>query len=323
METTENGTRASDQCDSTRIHEEITGNPSSKNTSEVSGAKQMLEELVRKYEEHRDKKYDNDSKLQRLYDTRVSETESKQVDNDEFDRSSRHEIGDDGKGRRQRRRRWRTRRGLVRRLDGTEGRNRETRKGTVQWILSPVWIVEIRRRIASRQQQCATIVGSGSTWQNRSLRRAKESRQREEAREGTRENGKGKTGKGWWESQKGKGRGKGLQSVNEWDEWDQTEDYSSVPLLSMSRGEKQSETEPPDQWPVPVKRVKSMCVKTRAGSGQFVCHDKFEAITEVDHEEKTRQDRRRVRFCTQNTLPGACHSTLFLVSTHCALCGSR
>ena len=27
--------------------------------------------------------------------------------------------------------------------------------------------------------------------------------------------------------------------------------------------------------------------------------------------------------CTQKTLPGACHSTLFLVSTHCALRGSR
>ena len=43
-----------------------------------------------------------------------------------------------------------------------------------------------------------------------------------------------KTGKGWWESQTGKeqGKGKGLQSVNERDEWDQTEDYTSVPLLS-------------------------------------------------------------------------------------------
>ena len=39
-----------------------------KNTLEVSGAIQMLEELVRKYEEHREKKYDNDFKLQRLYD---------------------------------------------------------------------------------------------------------------------------------------------------------------------------------------------------------------------------------------------------------------
>ena len=28
-------------------------------------------------------------------------------------------------------------------------------------------------------------------------------------------------------------------------------------------------------------------------------------------------------ICSQNTLPGACHSTLFLVSTHCALRGSR
>ena len=27
--------------------------------------------------------------------------------------------------------------------------------------------------------------------------------------------------------------------------------------------------------------------------------------------------------CTQNTLPGTCHSTFFLVSTHCALRGSR
>ena len=44
------------------IYEEITGHPRSKNTSEVSSAIQMLEELVRAYEEHRDKKYDNDSK---------------------------------------------------------------------------------------------------------------------------------------------------------------------------------------------------------------------------------------------------------------------
>ena len=34
----------------------------------MSSAMLMLEELVRKYEEHRDKKYDNDLKLQRLYD---------------------------------------------------------------------------------------------------------------------------------------------------------------------------------------------------------------------------------------------------------------
>ena len=78
------------------------------NTSKVSCVMQMLEELVRKYEEHRDKKYDNDLKLQRFYDIllklteqqlvledrvsdiRVSETECEQMDRDEFDRSSTH-----------------------------------------------------------------------------------------------------------------------------------------------------------------------------------------------------------------------------------------
>ena len=34
----------------------------------MSSAIQMLEELVRKYEEHRDRKYDHGLKLQRLYD---------------------------------------------------------------------------------------------------------------------------------------------------------------------------------------------------------------------------------------------------------------
>ena len=43
--------------------------PGAKTTSDVSSAVHILEELVRKYEEHRDKKYDNDLKLQTLYDT--------------------------------------------------------------------------------------------------------------------------------------------------------------------------------------------------------------------------------------------------------------
>ena len=41
-------------------------NPRAKTTSDVSSAVQLLEELVRKYEEHRDKEYDHDLKLQRL-----------------------------------------------------------------------------------------------------------------------------------------------------------------------------------------------------------------------------------------------------------------
>ena len=54
LETTAHGVRASDQCDGARIHEEIAGNLSSENTSEVSSALQKLKELVRKYEEYRD-----------------------------------------------------------------------------------------------------------------------------------------------------------------------------------------------------------------------------------------------------------------------------
>ena len=39
-----------------------------KTTSDVSSAIQIIEELVRKYKEHRDKKCDNDLKLQRFFD---------------------------------------------------------------------------------------------------------------------------------------------------------------------------------------------------------------------------------------------------------------
>ena len=42
--------------------------PRAKTTSDMSSAIQMLEELIRKYEGRRGKKYDNQLKLQRLYD---------------------------------------------------------------------------------------------------------------------------------------------------------------------------------------------------------------------------------------------------------------
>ena len=42
--------------------------PRAKTTADVSSAIQMLEQMVREYEEYRDKKYDNDLKLQRPYD---------------------------------------------------------------------------------------------------------------------------------------------------------------------------------------------------------------------------------------------------------------
>ena len=90
--------------------------PRAKTTSDVRSATQMLEDLLRKYEEDRDKKYDNDLELQRLHDVlpkpieqqlvgargrrrvsdiRVSETKSKQMDNDEFDGASTHGLGDE------------------------------------------------------------------------------------------------------------------------------------------------------------------------------------------------------------------------------------
>ena len=43
--------------------------PRAKTAADASSAVQMLEELVEKYDECRDKKYDNDPKLQRLPDT--------------------------------------------------------------------------------------------------------------------------------------------------------------------------------------------------------------------------------------------------------------
>ena len=90
--------------------------------------------------------------------------------------------------------------------------------------------------------------------------------------------------------------------MNEWDDWDQTEDYTSVPLLSMSCEERQPETESSDQWHVSVKRVKSTRVKTRTGNRQFVCNNKFEAIDEQD------QDKKKVRFDYDNDASTSCGS---------------
>ena len=44
--------------------------------------------------------------------------------------------------------------------------------------------------------------------------------------------GRGKAGKGWWESQKERRRENG--SMNEWDEWDQTDEYTFEILGSRS-----------------------------------------------------------------------------------------
>ena len=52
-----------------------------------------------------------------------------------------------------------------------------------------------------------------------------------------------------------------------------------------------------EEWQVPVKRVTSTCIKTRAGNRQFVCNNRFEAIAGARprQEDKTR-GRERVMF---------------------------
>ena len=60
LEKAAHGVCASDHCDSTRNHEEVTGNSSSKNNV-------RREQRKTNAEEHRDKQYHDDSVLQRLY----------------------------------------------------------------------------------------------------------------------------------------------------------------------------------------------------------------------------------------------------------------
>ena len=96
----------------------------------------------------------------------------------------------------------------------------------------------------------------------------------ERSRERTREKGKGKVERGWRWIQKGKGKEKGLQSMND--------EYTSVAKPSVSCGETQSPDRKmaSEEWQVPMKRVKSTGIKTGEGNRQFVCNSKFEAIAE-------------------------------------------
>ena len=69
MEKAAHGVLTSDQCDCARFHEDVAGGSrQAKTTADVSSAIQMLEKLVRKYEEHSDKLGDNDLELQTLHD---------------------------------------------------------------------------------------------------------------------------------------------------------------------------------------------------------------------------------------------------------------
>ena len=137
--------------------------PRAKTTSDASSAIQMLEELVRKYEEHRDKKYDKDLKLQRLY-YKLPKPNEQQLVLEDRDRSATHESV------KRRANSWIW--GLVTGLDGTERRKGKIRKRTVQWILLPVRTEEdTQQRIASRQRQSVTTVDSVDQGQSRALKR--------------------------------------------------------------------------------------------------------------------------------------------------------
>ena len=95
----------------------------------------MLEELVRKYEEHRDKKHVNDLKLQSVYDIRVCYAQSKHLDMMNSTERADVDLGSVGNG------------GHYHDDGGQEGDSSrdgaegKTRKGTVQWILLPMWTV--------------------------------------------------------------------------------------------------------------------------------------------------------------------------------------
>ena len=148
--------------------------PRAKTTSDVSSAIQMLGELVRKYEERRDKKYDNDLKLKRLRDILPKPIEQHLVlvnkdgslTHESVKRRASNWINVDHDG------------GQFRDSSGDlmglrEERENKDRAGTMDTATA----VEIPQRIASRQQQRASTVDSGDMWQSRAMKKGKESKE--------------------------------------------------------------------------------------------------------------------------------------------------
>ena len=88
-----------------------------------------------------------------------------------------------------------------------------------------------RLRIASRQRQSVATVDSGDIWQSHAKR---EWKAREGRKKGRQQGERKRQGRQMLGVDLGKGKKKGLQSMSE---WDQTDEYTSVPILSMSCGE--------------------------------------------------------------------------------------
>ena len=122
----------------------------------------------------------------------------------------------------------------------------------------------------------ATRMDSGETRQSHAGKKGNGKQWKGERKGENKEKRKGKIRKGWGWRQKGKGKEKGLQSVNVWEERDVTDEITSEPILSMGCGEIQPKTESPDpkmtpeEWQIPMKRVKSTCTKFRASNRKFV-----------------------------------------------------
>ena len=124
--------------------------------------------------------------------------------------------------------------------------------------------------------------GDGDTWQSRALREVKESREMERARESTRGMEKAKNWQRLVGESKRKGEGKGTPKRERTGRTGS--DCRLHHCANLVNEEKESETEPPRSM---ASSRKASEVKTIAGNAQFACNNKFEAITEHEHEERT------------------------------------
>ena len=108
------------------------------------------------------------------------------------------------------------------------GKKSTTKKDSTMDMAISVNDGDTQQRTLSQQQQCATTVDSGDTWLGRVLKRKKGSKEKEKARETTREREMAK-------QEKVGGKGNNLQTMSECDEWDQNDEYCCVPILSLER----------------------------------------------------------------------------------------
>ena len=151
MEKVAHGVCASDQCDSTRIHEEVSGDSSSENNirrEQRSANDGRIGEKVRGAQRHGLRRQPEIAEF--TYDT--------------FPKP----IGQHY--RKWRRRRWTTRKGSSGDLVGLKGERQNEEIDSTMDVVTRVDSGSTRQIIASRQQQCATTVDSVDIRQSRALK---------------------------------------------------------------------------------------------------------------------------------------------------------